>query len=609
MPTFVAHTPRMSVGLVVGNRYELTARIGRGGFGSVWQARDTTLRREVAVKLLEVAPGDQDVIARFWREAQAVASLNHPNIVIAHDFGVFDNAAYLVMELITGESLAEELGTRRMANEPPLDFARVVALGTQVASALAAAHSAGLVHRDLKPANIMLVRATGAVKIVDFGIAHISDLSRLTKPGGYLGTLPYASPEQMSDGVVDGRSDLYSLGCLLYELLTDHSAYVAESPAQWIAAHQSAMPTPIRTYLPAIAPEMESLVHALLAKDPARRPADATAVRERLERVQLGPSAGPTPKPTLIDSRPLSPTPVAGIYLPGRAGSGVPAAPVRGPQPAPGQVRPNSARPGQAPSSPAIPGPYPASPSVPGRLPVSGQPAGPARRPVPAGPGAVSMLGGAPGAPFYTWTQVPTPQGWMAVPQLVSPYPPPPRPGAVTAAGRILTALAVACGIEAVIVVGATVQVGQAAQRAFAKVPATTGITTGGAIVGAMMFAAVAFVVTAAITGILAGVNLRGSRSGRIWTWVLSGLSLPWVLGAIGSKDVASLAAKPSAADAGRPRVLAALAQVRAEIPGWYVTIGRLFDVFAVFALIAVIVLIALPPSNAYFRSRHGIRR
>ncbi len=644
----------MSVGLVVGNRYELTARIGRGGFGSVWQARDATLRRDVAVKLLEVVPEDRDIIARFWREAQAVASLNHPNIVIAHDFGVVDDSAYLVMELITGGSLADELATRRMAGTPPLDVRRVVTLGTQIAAGLAAAHSAGLVHRDLKPANIMLVRATGAVKIVDFGIAHISDLSRLTKPGGYLGTLPYASPEQMGDGVVDGRSDLYSLGCLLYELLTDHSPYVAESPAQWVAAHQSALPTPIRSYAPTISTELESLIHALLAKDPARRPRDADAVRERLERVPLVAE----PRPTLVDSRllgasapPVSPAAGGPIGSPVAAGSPAamvsPAAP--GSPAVPGSASPDGAAaravyaPGRAGSTPGTPGraasPYPhqAGPiapvwspapgqspspgqSPPGQVPSPGQ----ARRPVPAGPGAAAALGpaapsarrppgapgavaspGGPGQPYYVWTQVATPNGWMAVPHLVNPAAGARRPATVTAAGRVLMALAIACGIEAVIVVAATVRVGQTVQKAFAGLTSDAG--TG--VVAAMMFVVVVYAIAAVMAGILAGTSYRGSYTGRIWTWLISGVSVLFTLSALGSTDAATIAARPTAADALHPRVVAALAQVRAAVPEWYVSTSRLFDVFALVALLAVIVLIALPQSSAYFQAHRRRKR
>src|SRR5215475_8788246 len=164
---------RMSGGVLIGGRYELHTTLGRGGFGAVWRGFDRTLARDVAVKMVALdGLVDRDAAtARFGREARAVASLNHPNIVTAHDFGVEGDSAYLVMELISGVSLADELAERRKTGAGPFDVARVVRLGTEISAGLAAAHAAGLVHRDLKPANIMVVRPTGPAKLVDFGIA------------------------------------------------------------------------------------------------------------------------------------------------------------------------------------------------------------------------------------------------------------------------------------------------------------------------------------------------------------------------------------------------------------------------------------------------------
>ena len=199
-----------------------------------------------------------------------------------------DDSAYLVMELISGGSLADELARRRAAGAGPLDVTRVARIGAQISAGLAAAHTAGFVHRDLKPANIMVVRPAGTAKIVDFGIARIGDLSRLTVPGDYLGTLPYASPEQMRTGEMDGRSDLYSLGCLLYELLTGRSPYQADSPAQWISAHQFAPPTPLRQLLPDAPADLEALLRRVAgegsgasAGEREHRPGAARAHRRR----------------------------------------------------------------------------------------------------------------------------------------------------------------------------------------------------------------------------------------------------------------------------------------------------------------------------------------
>jgi serine/threonine-protein kinase len=533
-----AHNRRVSDGLVVGGRYELKTRLGRGGFGTVWQGHDTTLRRDVAIKLITLGTEDRAVvIERFWREAQSVASLNHPNIVTAHDFGVHDDYAYLVMEMITGGSLADELAARRMAGRRPLSAERVVAIGTQVAAGLAAAHATGLVHRDLKPANLMTVRPTGTLKIVDFGIAHVAELARLTKPGNYLGTLAYASPEQMGAGTVDGRSDLYSLGCLLYELLSDHSPYAAESPAQWIAAHQSATPTPLRTYVPQVPADLDALVHGLLAKDPARRPPNADAVREALLRVRTVPR-------TAVESVP-SPRVAA------------PAAPVR---------------------APAIASPRP--------VPLPGRPVAAPRLP-PA---------------YYVWQ--PTPAGWMPVPAVAPPARVATRPGTATAAGALLVVLSVLFVVEALVIASAAVPVGHAASTAFAGVASSAGET----VVLTIMFTAIGSGIGAVIAGLLAGSNLRGSRAGRIWTWILGGLSLLFALGRIGATNAAMTAATPSGADLDRPRVVRALRTVRLAIPDWYAHSTRAFDIIASVLLALIIVLLMLPPTSAYVRARRRPR-
>src|SRR5215475_2831235 len=271
----------MSDGTVIASRYELRDELGRGGFGAVWRAYDRTLSRDVAVKIVsfEQMTDPDGAMARFRQEARAVAAFNHPNIVTAHDFGEHDGSAYLVMELVTGGSLADEQA--RSPGGQGLPIARVRSVADQVCAGLGAAHAAGLVHRDLKPANIMLA-GSGAVKIVDFGIVWVDNQSRLTRDGEHLGTLRYAAPEQLESGVVDGRADLYSLGCVLYELLSGRSPYRATTPADWIAAHLTAVPTPLRAVRPEVPDGLAALVHRMLAKEPARRPADANAVRQAL---------------------------------------------------------------------------------------------------------------------------------------------------------------------------------------------------------------------------------------------------------------------------------------------------------------------------------------
>jgi serine/threonine-protein kinase len=271
-------------GTVVAGRYELRAELGRGGFGAVYRGYDRTLGRDVAVKMVSfdhlVQP--EDAMHRFRQEARAVAAFNHPNIVTAHDFGEHDGSAYLVMELITGGSLADEQARARASGDGRLPVDRVRAVADQVLAGLDAAHAAGLVHRDLKPANIMLSASTGAAKIVDFGIVWVERESRLTRDGDHVGTLRYAAPEQLDTGAVDGRADLYSLGCVLYELLAGRSPYRAETPADWISAHLSAVPTPLRSVRPEVPDGLAALVHQMLAKGPAHRPATATAARAAL---------------------------------------------------------------------------------------------------------------------------------------------------------------------------------------------------------------------------------------------------------------------------------------------------------------------------------------
>jgi serine/threonine protein kinase len=285
-------------GTVVAGRYELRAELGRGGFGAVFRGYDRTLGRDVAIKIVSFGHLAQPDAAmqRFRQEARAVAAFNHPNIVTAHDFGEHDGSAYLVMELITGGSLADEQARARMSGglsgNGRLAVDRVRAVADQVCAGLDAAHTAGLVHRDLKPANIMLSAATGAAKIVDFGIVWVGRESRLTRDGDHVGTLRYAAPEQLDTGTVDGRADLYSLGCVLYELLAGRSPYRAETPADWISAHLSAVPTPLRSIRPEVPEGFAALIHQMLAKEPARRPASAAAARAALHAPDRPPIIG-----------------------------------------------------------------------------------------------------------------------------------------------------------------------------------------------------------------------------------------------------------------------------------------------------------------------------
>ena len=275
---------------VLDGRYELVERLGDGGFASVWRAHDKRMRREVAVKVLHLDAPDRE---RFEREATAVAQLNHPNVVIAHDFGIdaTDNTAYLVLELVTGRSLDQELAAARSDGGMGLALDDVLDIADQVLSGLAAAHAAHVVHRDLKPQNLMRT-PTGAIKIVDFGIAHVAEMSRVTSSGWILGTLPYTPPEQLDGTDLDGRADLYALGCVLHELLTGRSAFTATSNASWMRAHYMQVPAHASDRIPDIPAEVDTFIDGLLAKSRDDRPADADAARRQLVRLRAQPAAG-----------------------------------------------------------------------------------------------------------------------------------------------------------------------------------------------------------------------------------------------------------------------------------------------------------------------------
>src|SRR5829696_9940141 len=213
-------------GDLIAGRYELMQPIGSGGMAVVWRARDRRLGRHVAVKILrpEYAE-DDDFVRRFEVEAQHAASVSHPNIVPVHDTGVEGNDRYIVMELVDGPSVAEVVA-RRGALEPVL----AVEMGAAAARALAAAHRRGLIHRDVKPANLLIGR-DGRVRLADFGIARALTSSRVTQPGTVLGSIPYLSPEQARGDEATASGDIFSLGVVLFEMLTRTLPWEADTPA------------------------------------------------------------------------------------------------------------------------------------------------------------------------------------------------------------------------------------------------------------------------------------------------------------------------------------------------------------------------------------------
>jgi eukaryotic-like serine/threonine-protein kinase len=267
-------------GRVLGGRYALGALLGAGGMGQVYRARDRVLERTVAVKVLSAAATqDRELVARFGREARAAAALHHPNIVAVFDSGADGDLQYLVMEYVDGQSLAGLL-----RQEGVLDPGRAAEVGRQVCQALAAAHAAGLVHRDITPGNV-LVDPAGLVKVADFGIAKLAAATTMTGDGMVLGTAAYLAPEQAQGRPVDGRSDLYALGCVLYALVTGAPPFVGDSPVAVAARQLTEPPTPPSDRNPRVSPALEAVVLTALAKDPADRYQTATAMAQDLDRV------------------------------------------------------------------------------------------------------------------------------------------------------------------------------------------------------------------------------------------------------------------------------------------------------------------------------------
>ncbi|CAB4871801.1 unannotated protein [freshwater metagenome] len=265
-------------------RYSLTHLIARGGMAQVFRATDLALNRPVALKVLypELSV-DQNFVERFRREAQAAANLSHPNIVPVFDWGEEDGTYFIVMELVEGTSLAGLLRDERIM--PP---ARAASITAQVAGALAFAHRSGVVHRDVKPGNI-LITDEGVVKVTDFGIAQaISTVDHLTAAGSVMGTATYFSPEQAEGSLVDGRSDVYSLGVVLYELLAGRPPFVGDSPVSVAGMHvRDAAPSPLQ-FNPGIPADLESITMMALAKNPSQRYQTADEMRSDLLRFSEG---------------------------------------------------------------------------------------------------------------------------------------------------------------------------------------------------------------------------------------------------------------------------------------------------------------------------------
>ncbi len=308
-------------GRMLGDRYQIGEVIGRGGMAEVHEGRDLRLGRRVAVKILRPdLARDPSFQARFRREAQSAAALNHPNIVAVYDTGedtlmgegqTAVVVPYIVMEYVDGMTLRQLLASgRRLLPE------RALEITAGVLSALDYAHRHGIVHRDIKPANVMLTR-TGDVKVMDFGIARAmndTNTATMTAAQSVMGTAQYLSPEQARGEVVDSRSDLYSTSVLLYELLTGKPPFTGDSPVSIAYQHVSEMPTPPSQVDPGVTPEIDAVVLRALAKSPDDRYQTAAEFRADVERAIAGsPVTAAVPMVTMDQTQRMTPVAAAGL--------------------------------------------------------------------------------------------------------------------------------------------------------------------------------------------------------------------------------------------------------------------------------------------------------
>lgn len=290
---------------LIDSRYEVGPVMGRGAMGEVRRGRDVRLGREIAVKFLRPdLAADRTVRARFEDEARSAARLSHPAIVTVFDSGEWEGIPYLVMECLPGRTLADELASG------PLPPDRVQAIAVDVAGALQAAHEVGVVHRDVKPGNILLTDG-GAAKLADFGIAKSTEGLDHTLTGTIVGTPAYLAPECLAGEPATPRSDLYSLGVLLYEALTGDKPFRGDTPLQLALAIQTATPVPIADRLPATDPRLAAVVDRAMAKDPADRPASARDLVADLGRAlppTVNVAAESNAAPTATQVMPVDPT-------------------------------------------------------------------------------------------------------------------------------------------------------------------------------------------------------------------------------------------------------------------------------------------------------------
>ena len=264
------------IGTRINHRYRIDGELGQGGMGTVYKGFDTTLKRTVAIKIMNEHQLGSEGSDRLLREAQAIAHLSHPNIVTVYDAGEYNESPFIVMEYVEGVNLYDQ---------PAKNVEEIVSIAQQVCAALSHAHEHGIIHRDLKPENV-IISSDGTAKLMDFGLAR-SISSRLTSEGTITGTVFYLAPEQAQGKAIDQRSDLYSLGVMLYELTTGELPFMADDPLAVISQHIHAPVVPPWVKNSLIPPALEALILDLMHKDPAERPSSAKEVLERLSAPEI----------------------------------------------------------------------------------------------------------------------------------------------------------------------------------------------------------------------------------------------------------------------------------------------------------------------------------
>ncbi|MFI6642761.1 serine/threonine-protein kinase [Streptomyces sp. NPDC050504] len=341
----------MERGELIAGRYELVKRLGRGGMGEVWAGRDRDLHRDVALKLLVLDDASYpDLPKRFDREAVAAAQINHPGVVGLYDRGVHEDVLFIVMEKVTGATLAEHVRT-----EGPMPPARAVAIARDICDALAAAHRAHVIHYDIKPHNVMLT-ADGRVKVVDFGIAGFVQNTFSVARSSQLapaGTPEYGAPEQFLTERGDERSDLYALGGVLFAMLVGHAPFTGHNGLSIMRRKLEEDAPRLADLRPDLPEPLTALVAELLDRDPARRPGSAQGVLGRLAAYAGAPVLPAAPAPSVPPVPPVPPVRPAGPTGPVRA---------TGPAHAKAPARPSEPVHSSEPVRPVMPAPAPTGP-------------------------------------------------------------------------------------------------------------------------------------------------------------------------------------------------------------------------------------------------------